>query len=645
MALILFPGTDQYTAITVSGLYDNNTESPLFAPTGGTVPTSGIAVGGTDPNSLFQNIHLDQSANALTFPGIQFFTGTPIWDASTTANTHQYNTGTATELPTLSGAPAYVVTLDQSAGTFTTGAVTFEGTYDNVNWVTIPTMQVVDPNTFTPQSNPYTLVTATNKSFLILSQGYAQIRLTLSTALTGGDTGTVTTYWSTLAYEPTITSATSSVVSGSKSNNTVVPGSTNLGVLGAIAESTYTTLTYTDGFQVLPATDVHGALWSDMAAVAGVAIGSTSVVNFGSSPAAAPVQAVNSSIFSGTTSITNTGGALNVNITNATPVSVAGNLSNDTAAPIADNLGVLGFIAETAYNTVTYTTGNQVLAVTDLHGAINNDMQAVAGVQLGATSVTAFGTAPAAVNVQAVNSSIFAGTTALTATGSSLNVNITNATPISVSGNLTNNNAAPIADNLGVLGAIAVSGAFPAVTIQAATAGFQELLTVSQGGSLITIPADEEYASHISYYADDSGSTTLITLANATIVPLISIQSSSTAINFLIREVTGYGDGSQAKFMLIKNPQTLTGAAFTATGIPTGSHIQHDHTATAVTIGTGTVVWSSMAASAPAHSDQLLMALAAGAPGDTYTLAAIKFGTGTSKAFGSIRWSEEAAAI
>ena len=43
MALILYPGTDYYTGITVSGLYDNNTESPLFAAVGTTVPTSGIA--------------------------------------------------------------------------------------------------------------------------------------------------------------------------------------------------------------------------------------------------------------------------------------------------------------------------------------------------------------------------------------------------------------------------------------------------------------------------------------------------------------------------------------------------------------------------------------------------------------------------
>src|SRR5271167_1843413 len=102
MPLILFPGTDQYTAITVSGLYDNNTESPLFAPTGGTVPTSGIAIGGSAPTG-FQLLSLDQSNNALTFPGIQFETGAT-WDSTTSAGTFQYNNGTITEGPK-TGAP------------------------------------------------------------------------------------------------------------------------------------------------------------------------------------------------------------------------------------------------------------------------------------------------------------------------------------------------------------------------------------------------------------------------------------------------------------------------------------------------------------------------------------------------------------
>src|SRR5208282_6856843 len=127
---------------------------------------------------------------------------------------------------------------------------------------------------------------------------------------------------------------------------------------------------------------------------------------WGTVPTAQVVIGVNAEMFAGTTALTATGSSLNVNITGGT---FGGTLSNNTAAPAATNLGVLPAIAETAYTTVTYTTGNQVLPVTDLHGALNQDLQAVAGVQLGATAVTAFGSAPAAVNVPAVNSSIFSG--------------------------------------------------------------------------------------------------------------------------------------------------------------------------------------------------------------------------------------------
>jgi hypothetical protein len=518
MALILFPGTDQYTTVTVSGLYDNNTESPLFAPTGATAPTSGIMVGGTDNNGNFQS--LSQTPNGFL----------------------------------------------------------------NVN--------------------------------------------------------------------ATITNAT---VDGTLTNNNAAPIADNLGVLGFIAESAYTNLTYTNGFQVLAATDLHGAVMNDMEAIAGVAIGAATVVAFGGAVGAGNVQAVNASIFSGTTSLTNTGGALNTNVTNTVnvtvtgqPITVKGEYTNNTTATstITDQFAVLPAIAATAYNTFTWTNGNQVVLVTDLHGAINNDMQASAGVQLGATAVTAFGTAPAAANVIGANVSIFAGTSPITATGTSLNVNVTNT--VTAAGNLSNNTAAPIADNFGALIAVTDSGAFPTVTVPVYTAGFQELLRVSQGGSLVQIPADELYAQSILYFADDNAqgvSPALTTLATATIVPLISIQSNSAAFSFLIREVEAYGDGAQVKVMLIKNPQTLTGAAFTVTGIPTGSHIKRDVSATAVTIGTGTVVWSAMIASASAKNEMLLQWLLFGTPGDTYTLAAVKFGTGTAKAFGSIRWSEEAAAI
>jgi hypothetical protein len=103
----------------------------------------------------------------------------------------------------------------------------------------------------------------------------------------------------------------------------------------------------------------------------------------------------------------------------------------------------------------------------------------VAGVVLGATAVTAFGTAPAAANVPGVNSSIFAGTTGITATGTSLNVNVTGTTggALTIEGDETNNAAAPeAAAALEVLPAIA-NAASPAWT-----EGFNTLISVDLTG-------------------------------------------------------------------------------------------------------------------------------------------------------------------
>lgn len=97
------------------------------------------------------------------------------------------------------GYPAILLQLNQG-GTITGGAVTIEGTYDGTNWVTVPVAQILDPNTFAQLTNPYTFVSATNKPFLIIVAGYQQIRINLSTVITGS--GTVTPFWSLLTVNP-----------------------------------------------------------------------------------------------------------------------------------------------------------------------------------------------------------------------------------------------------------------------------------------------------------------------------------------------------------------------------------------------------------------------------------------------------------
>src|SRR5208282_6225813 len=154
-----------------------------------------------------------------------------------------------------------------------------------------------------------------------------------------------------------------------------------------------------------------------------VALGSPTA--FGTAPSG-NVIGTNSELFAGGTALTSTGTSLNVNLTGGTVCvtqctspwvvsgtvalsgtsTVAGNLTNNNAAPNAFNLGVLPAIAETAYATASYTAGNQVLPTTDLHGALWSDIGAVAGTALGATAVVAYGSTPAAVNVPAVNAFI-----------------------------------------------------------------------------------------------------------------------------------------------------------------------------------------------------------------------------------------------
>jgi hypothetical protein len=546
MSLILYPGTDYYTGITVSGLYDNNTESPLFAPSGTTVPTSGIAIGGKDANGLFQLLSQDQSANSLTFPGIQFFTGAT-WDTTTTSPTFQYNTGTATPLTTLSGSPAYLVQLDQSSGTFTGGAVTFQGTYDNVNWVTIPVSQLLNPNTFAQLTNPYTFVTATNASFLVLAQGYAAIRLDLSTAITG--TGTVTPYWSTLAYAPQVSSMTAGTVQGNLTNDNAAPNAFNVGVLPALAATTYTTVSYTNGFQVLPVTDLHGASNTDMQAVAGVQLGSTAVTAFGSAPAAANVQGVNANIYTAGAAITT---------------------ANALFTQISDGASAMGTMAN-------------------------------------------FGTNPGAVKSLNTNSFVFN----------------TNAAPIFVSGTLTNNNAAPVANNVGVLGYIATA------TPETYTQGDQVLATTSLGGAVRVVPVDEANASSLSYY-EVTGGNTYIAVTTA-FTPVMAFQSNSASFIYLLRMIQFFTGGQVMEFVMLKNP-TVNGGAFVAAS----GHFNLNTTATSYT--GGTKVLAGYVGSVPFLLSDMLDAVAAGAPGDTFAIEARTF-SGTGSAVASARWSEQSAAL
>jgi hypothetical protein len=135
------------------------------------------------------------------------------------------------------------------------------------------------------------------------------------------------------------------------------------------------------------------------------------------------------------------------------------------AASVPVVLTAAQITALTPLSTVSVTQGTSPwvvsLASTTITGTVAENLTQVAGVVLGATAVTAYGTAPAAANVPGVNAfitntpavTISTGAGPVGGTGSSLNVNVTNTAP--AVGTLTNNNAAPAATNFGVLPALA----------------------------------------------------------------------------------------------------------------------------------------------------------------------------------------------
>jgi hypothetical protein len=113
----------------------------------------------------------------------------------------------------------------------------------------------------------------------------------------------------------------------------------------------------------------------------------------------------------------------------------------------------------------------------------SQNLTQVAGTALGATAVTNFGTAPAAAAVPGVNASVFAGTTGITATGSSLNANVTNTVPVTltsttITGSVTVAQATAANLNATVVG----TGTF---AVQAAQSGNWTTRTVGNTGAVL----------------------------------------------------------------------------------------------------------------------------------------------------------------
>jgi hypothetical protein len=136
-----------------------------------------VALLAVAPRLAAQTVRTVPSVQTATLAG---------WTSATALNSTQTIFG-----PGDAGFDSVVVQLTQGS-TITGGAITFEVSFDNTTWITIPADAVLDPTStsYAQIALPYTLVASTNKYFLVLGKGFQGLRLKLSTAITG--TATVT---------------------------------------------------------------------------------------------------------------------------------------------------------------------------------------------------------------------------------------------------------------------------------------------------------------------------------------------------------------------------------------------------------------------------------------------------------------------
>ena len=424
-------------------------------------------------------------------------------------------------------------------------------------------------------------------------------------SLTGTSANVDVTNTVTVTGTVAVTQSTSPwIIAGNKTSNNAAPNGTNIGVIPAVANAAAPT--YTEGNAVLLSTDLSGNLRT-------------------------------------TTSVTGT-----VAVTQSTsPWTIQGDSASGAAK--AGNPVQIGGVFNTTQPTVT--TGQTVEAQSTARGAL-----------IVATGVDAFTVAVSGTVAVTQSTSPWVVSGTVTANAGTGNFNVV--------GTLTNNNAAPGANNVGALTALAnaanptytegdqvlvstdLSGhqrtvdaatsatgaAASAKAIQVAgqdSAGNLQALRVSTNRTLTVVPADEALAASLSYFSFDTGATQ-VSSANPAVTPIISIETNSASVVFLIRGIAVTTNGTLTYVKLIKNG-TLTGATFTGTE----GNMKTDAVATAVS--GGTVVWSGYIGTGVLNPT-LLMAAADGTPGDKYTIAVTSL-SGTTKVSAAIQWSESAAAL
>lgn len=203
---------------------------------------------------------------------------------------------------------------------------------------------------------------------------------------------------------------------------------TNFGVVGASTLRTASEIGNSTG----AANFNYGAVGAQTLRVAAQVGNATGAADFGAGATDAQTLRTASNTYDGSgNAISSTAGALNVSAVQSgtwtvqqgtPPWVVTGNLTNNNAAPAATNFGALVALAEGTLSATRYTSGDQVLLVTDLAGNTNVDLQYYKGAAVSATNpmmmtisdgttaianaVSAYGTAPTGTEVMGVNAYI-----------------------------------------------------------------------------------------------------------------------------------------------------------------------------------------------------------------------------------------------
>jgi len=257
----------------------------------------------------------------------------------------------------------------------------------------------------------------------------------------------------------------------------------------------------------------------------GVALGSPSA--YGTSPGAVSVQGVNafitntvpvtlaSTTITGTVAVTQSTSPWVVSLASTTitgTVTVAGNLTNNNAAPAANNIGVLPAVASAA--APTWTTGDQVLLSEDLSG----NLRVITG--SGSTTVV---TGTVAENLTQVGGSAIAlGQTTMSAS-----------LPVTIASNQSTLNTKDAADGPVTPGAVAansqLAGGQYNSTPPTLTTGQQVALQVDANGRLLVDAQTVTSITPVLTYFTDASVATSATVTHSLAGPITLDKIDATA--------------------------------------------------------------------------------------------------------------------